>query len=75
VVHGPLLATLLLDLARHEAGRKAPAYFSFRARRPVVDTAPFDLNAEDDGQGGLDLWVRDAEGAVAMTAEARTRSP
>ncbi len=43
VVHGPLQATLLLDLLdRHLPGARV-ASFTFRARSPVFDTAPFDV--------------------------------
>jgi 3-methylfumaryl-CoA hydratase len=67
VVHGPLLATLLMDHAlRHGAGKR-PARFAFSARRPLFDASPFDLCLKDDGQR-LDLWTRDQEGASTMTA-------
>ena len=46
VVHGPLLATLMVALAA-EGGRKI-ARFAFRALAPVFDTAPFSVNARGD---------------------------
>lgn len=77
VVHGPLLATWLMDLARHEAGLTCPSRFEFRARRPVFDTAAFTLNAaRPDGVADrVSLWVADTEGYCAMTAEARGAAP
>jgi 3-methylfumaryl-CoA hydratase len=68
IVHGPLLATLLMDLAVERTGR-ALTRFAFRAQAPVVDTAPFALCGTPEGAGAK-LWVRRADGAQAMAAEA-----
>lgn len=65
VVHGPLLATLLLELATEIAG--APRRFDFRARAPVFAGETFAACAEE---GGGRLWVAGADGRLAMTAEA-----
>jgi len=62
VVHGPLLATLMLGLAA-ESGRPI-ARFAFRALAPLFDTAPFTVNAAADR-----LWVADAEGRLCMDGE------
>jgi 3-methylfumaryl-CoA hydratase len=68
VVHGPLLATLLLDHFRRAAPHKAVTRFAFRAQKPLIDTAPFTLClAWHDG--GADLWTLDAAGDVTMSAE------
>ncbi len=69
IAHGPLLATLLLDLMLNEGGQALPARFDFRALRPVFDTAAFTLNGRP-GDSGADLWVADAEGQLAMRATA-----
>jgi 3-methylfumaryl-CoA hydratase len=72
VVHGPLIATLLADLLRRQRPRDRLTHFSFSAVRPLIDTRPFDVCAqEDDGPATL-LWAQDADGALAMRAEART---
>ena len=65
VVHGPLMATLMVDLVRRQTPDAGIAAFTFRAKRPVFDTAPFTVagRAED---GGAALWVADAEGALCM---------
>jgi len=69
VVHGPLLAILLLDLWRRESGDAWPASFAFRARRPLFDTAPFTVcGAPGDPGDPLRLWVRGPDGKAAMTA-------
>ena len=65
VVHGPLLATLLLELATGVAG--PPRRFDFRARAPVFAG---ETVAACAGEGAGRLWVAGADGRLAMTAEA-----
>jgi len=72
VVHGPLLATLLLDLAIEQAaaaGRRV-AGFEFRAVSPVFDTAPFRVEGAADGDR-LRLWARGDDGRLATQASAQ----
>jgi 3-methylfumaryl-CoA hydratase len=74
VVHGPLIATLLLDLLRRQAPGATIDGFRFKARRPTFDTSPFTL----EGGPGEDarhfrLWSTDNRGQVAMEAEAWIR--
>jgi 3-methylfumaryl-CoA hydratase len=70
VVHGPLIATLLLDLVARERPRAIVKAFSFRAVRPLFDTAPFHVCGSPEGDGSVTLWARSPEGYVAMQAEA-----
>ncbi len=70
VVHGPLLAILLLDLVRRERPGAALRAFAFRAFRPVFDTSPFQVAGKPD-RTGLLLWAEDNGGALAMRAEAK----
>jgi 3-methylfumaryl-CoA hydratase len=70
VVHGPLLATLMLDLLRRERPQATVATFEFRARAPVFDTAPFRVEGAWQPDGGAHLWVRRADGALAMDGRA-----
>jgi 3-methylfumaryl-CoA hydratase len=71
VVHGPLLATLLLDLLRRERPDAAVASFRFRALRPIFDIAPFAVcGAPQPDDRAVHLWVRDRDGALAMDATA-----
>ena len=66
VIHGPLIATLLLDLAvRH--GR-SPAGFSYRARSPLFLPHPFTVNGRASGDRTA-LWACDHAGGLAMTGE------
>jgi 3-methylfumaryl-CoA hydratase len=67
VVHGPLIATLLLDLVRRERPDAVLARLAFRAVSPLFDTAPFTVNGAPEGDG-CRLWAANAEGGLAMTA-------
>ena len=67
IVHGPLLATLLLDLFRRHDPRPVKS-FNFRALSPVFDTTPFSV-CGSPGDDGAQLWVRRADGALCMQAE------
>jgi 3-methylfumaryl-CoA hydratase len=70
IVHGPLLALLLLDLLRRERPDAKVGDFRFRSQRPVFDTGPFRIAGRIEGQAAL-LWAEDDSGALAMRAEAR----
>lgn len=73
VVHGPLLATLLMDrYLRHNPGTSVIG-FQFRARRPVIDINPFSICGKARADGA-DLWIKDSEGCVAMTATVEAKS-
>lgn len=69
VVHGPLIATLLLDLLWRHRPEAQAARFAFRAVRPLVDSAPFFVCGRHGHDGRtIDLWAKDADGALAMEA-------
>ena len=71
VVHGPLLATLLLDLLRQHLPDAAVARFAFRAMKPTFDTAPFLVCGRHEGDAKtIHLWARHEDGALAMDATA-----
>ncbi|MDN5786581.1 MaoC family dehydratase N-terminal domain-containing protein [Pseudorhodobacter sp.] len=69
VVHGPLLATLLLDLLRRQFPDAVVREFEFRAMAPVFDTAAFSVHGAAV-EGGFRLWIRRDDGALAMDAKA-----
>ena len=73
VVHGPLIATMLLDLLRRNMPEATVARFSFRAISPLFDTAPFRVcgKRENDGKT-VSLWARNEAGGLATTATAVT---
>ena len=68
VVHGPLIATLLMDHLLRTAPGATPRRFSFRAEAPLIDGAPFDLCLARDGDATR-LWARDAAGRATMRAD------
>ena len=70
VVHGPLLAILLLELVRRERRGARLAEFAYRGFRPVFCAGEFRI-AGKATSGGLLLWAEDNAGALAMRAEAK----
>lgn len=68
VVHGPLIATLLMDHFLRTAPGAIPRRFSFRAEAPLIDGAPFDLCLARGGDAAR-LWARDAAGRTTMRAD------
>ncbi|MGF6917800.1 FAS1-like dehydratase domain-containing protein [Paraburkholderia sp. 40] len=71
VVHGPLIATLLVDLVRRELPQATLQSFAFRALRPTFADQPFTVcgKAAADGKT-IDLWAKDHEGYLTMRATA-----
>ena len=71
VVHGPLIATLLMDVLRRNQPQARVASFAFRAVSPLFDIAPFEVcgQPQEDGRT-VRLWVRNAGGGLAMDATA-----
>ena len=70
VVHGPLLATWMADLAACSRPDRPMAEFEFRGHRPVIDTNLFSVCGTTRGDAALDLWVADHQGALAMKGRA-----
>ncbi len=70
VVHGPLIATLLLDLLRREHPDARVRRFDFKAVSPLFDTHRFALCGRPDGEHTYALWARSHDGALAMQASA-----
>ena len=74
IVHGPLIATLLMDLLRREQPDARVTTFAFKAVRPTIDTHPFSVHGLPalDSAGGktVRLWSRDHEGWLTMDATA-----
>jgi len=70
VVHGPLIATLLADLARREAPGARLHRFAFKAMSPLFDLHPFTVCGRHEDDRRIALWARDHAGAPAMQASA-----
>jgi 3-methylfumaryl-CoA hydratase len=73
VVHGPLIAMLLLDLLREHRPGAELAGFEFRAMRPAFDGRPLQMAGQEEG-GQIHLWAADHEGFLAMAAKAVLRA-
>jgi 3-methylfumaryl-CoA hydratase len=69
VVHGPLIATLLMDLLRRELPDAVVASFRFKAVRPTFDLHRFKVCGSRDGDS-VRLWAQDHEGWLTMDAVA-----
>ena len=72
VVHGPLIATLLLDLLHRHVPGADLATFRFKAVRPTFDGQPLRINGTRDGQA-VRLWAQDHHGRLTMDAAAMLR--
>ena len=65
VVHGPLLAQNLIDVAdqRFEGGLQ---FFKYRALNPIFVSDEFSINTSATGE----FWITDKSGVLSMSAVA-----
>jgi len=71
IVHGPLIATLLVDLIRRKAPAARIEAFSFRAVSPLFAGNEMSVNADAPGPDGrMKLWAANATGDLGVSAEA-----
>ena len=70
VVHGPLTATLLQQLAVEHGGGRRLAAFEFRGVSPLFVDRGFRLEGHALADGSLALWARGPDGELAMSATA-----
>jgi 3-methylfumaryl-CoA hydratase len=83
VVHGPLIATLLLDLLHRQLPQGRVRGFSFKARHPCFDGDVLELHGQPaiaSGQAGGDgttvrLWAQGPGGVLLMEAQALVEAP
>jgi 3-methylfumaryl-CoA hydratase len=74
IVHGPLIATLLMDLVRRNMPDATVKAFRFKAVRPTFDLNPFRVNGQLQNDGtSVKLWAQDHEGWLTMDAIATLR--
>ncbi|PRE19969.1 FAS1-like dehydratase domain-containing protein [Burkholderia multivorans] len=67
VVHGPLIAMLLMEELRRRHPDKTIRAFDFKAVSPLFDTAPFTVNGKLEGHTAR-VWARGPQGQLAMQA-------
>jgi 3-methylfumaryl-CoA hydratase len=69
VVHGPLIATLLLEAAQRQYPGRAVARYTFKAVRPLICGGTLRAcGAAPDADGNIALWAEDGAGALLMQA-------
>lgn len=73
VVHGPLTATLLQQLALQQGQGRALSRFDFRGVSPLFVNRGFQLEGHAADDGSLSLWARGPNGELAMSATATFR--
>ncbi len=73
IVHGPMIATMLLDLLKQKLPSADVASFRFRAVRPTFDLFPFRLFGAPQPDGCVRLWATDHDGWLTMDAAATLR--
>jgi 3-methylfumaryl-CoA hydratase len=74
VVHGPLIATLLLELIQSHDPSVSLERFEFRALRPTFDTSDFRVSgARGNDERHFNLWSTDNRGQRAVEAQAWIR--
>ncbi len=66
VVHGPMLATLMLELVRTRSPERAVRQFEFRAIAPVFDGQTVHACAAPDGDSAQQVWIEGANGTLHM---------
>ena len=67
VVHGPLTATLILDLFCHQYPDKKIVGFEYQSRSPLFNPHPFTVHGKENGQA----WVSNHMGELATSAKIR----
>ena len=70
VVHGPLIATLLVELLGSEYPDRPLKLFQFKALSPLFDGEKFTVNCSAIEDGKVSLWAADKDGGLCMEAEA-----
>lgn len=69
VVHGPLIASYLVDLCREQTGDRPFSSFFFRAKKPLFANTPFEvMGGLDEADNGFWLKALAPDGTEAMEA-------
>jgi len=71
VVHGPLIATLLVDLWRQQNPSATLTHFAFKALRPTFDIHRFAVCGQPSPDQSARLWAHDHQGWLTMEAQAQ----
>ncbi len=71
VVHGPLIATLLVDLWRQQHPLATLTHFAFKSLRPTFDIHRFAVCGQPGPDQTARLWAHDHQGWLTMEAQAQ----
>ena len=71
IVHGPMIATLLIELLHENLPNRRLRDYEFRAIRPLFDIHHFEVNGKLLDDGKISLWTTNHEGFASMKATAR----
>ena len=69
IVHGPLQAAFIVELAARLHDGTAPKKFSYRGLQPLFEGSEFSINANDT-KAGMDLWTANSAGQPTMKGNA-----
>ena len=72
IVHGPLLATLLVELLQEKLPTFAMTKFEFKAIHPVFDIHSFTVCGQQENNSQVSLWVKNHRNDLCMKATAQS---
>ena len=70
VVHGPMIATLMVAAFRHAHPQARLDHLAYRGLRPLISPTPFDVAGRVAEPGLADLWA-EQDGTLAHQAQLR----
>ena len=69
IFHGPLQATLIVELAAKLHGGRPPKKLSYRGVQPLFEGSEFSINA-NTSDSGMELWTANQAGQPTMKGTA-----
>jgi len=70
IVHGPMIATMLVELLHEHLPNRRLKDYEFKAIRPLFDIHHFAVNGKVQEDGKISLWTKNHEGYASMKATA-----
>jgi len=69
IFHGPLQASLIVEMAAKLHGGQPPNKISYRGLQPLFEGSEFSINANETDRG-MDVWTANSAGQPTMKASA-----
>ncbi|MDE2601766.1 MAG: MaoC family dehydratase N-terminal domain-containing protein [Bradyrhizobium sp.] len=69
IFHGPLQASLIVEMAARLHGGQPPGKISYRGLQPLFEGSEFSINANETDRG-MDVWTANSAGQPTMKATA-----